>query len=161
MHIPLCWFSFLTIVFQPSGSHTSELKACSLQSFFLFHMQALPLQPSYQLLHIFIKGNCVLPFLCFSIKSFWLFDFCKPSCFLDGSSFILLACCFILVTFSHFFSDGVISLTNLSVSVPDSSESGSLDLSDSGPDSSLLLELLLGSGSGSGSCSGLIWTFFF
>jgi len=77
--------------------------------------------------------------------------------FLMVSSFMLLACCFIPVTFSHSFCSGVISFTDLSVSVPDSSESVLLDsdLSDSGPDSSSLLELLLGSG------SGFIWTFFF
>jgi len=77
--------------------------------------------------------------------------------FLIVSSFILLACCLIPVTFSHSFCDGVISLTDLSASVPNSSESESLDLSESGPDSSSLLELLLGSDSG----SGFIWTFFF
>jgi len=83
--------------------------------------------------------------------------FASVVAFLMVSSFIILACCFIPVTFSHSFCDGVISLTDLSVSVPDSSESESLDLSESGPDSSSLLELLLGSGSG----SELIWTFFF
>jgi len=71
------------------------------------------------------------------------------------SSFILLACCFIPVTFSHSFCSGIISLTDQSVSVPDFSESELSDSSESGPDSSSLLELLLGSG------SGFIWTFLF
>jgi len=64
------------------------------------------------------------------------------------SSFILLACCFIPVSFSHSYCCGVISLTDVSVSVPDSSESS--ELLESGPDSSSLLDLLLGSGSVSG-----------
>jgi len=75
--------------------------------------------------------------------------------FLMVSSFILLTCCFMPVTFSHFFCCGVISLTDRGVSVPDSSESESLDLSESGPDSSSLLELLFGSD------SGFTCTFFF
>jgi len=73
------------------------------------------------------------------------------------SSFILLACCLIPVTFSHSLWLGVISLTDVSVTVPDSSESVLSDSELSGPDSSSLLELLLESGSG----SGLFWTFFF
>jgi len=67
--------------------------------------------------------------------------------FLIVSSFIFLACCFIPVTFSHSFCSDVISLTDLSVSVPDSSEL--LALSESDPDSLSLLELLPSSGSGS------------
>jgi len=63
------------------------------------------------------------------------FIFASLVVFLMLSSLILLACCLIPVTFSHFFWLGVISLTNLSVSVPDSLESVLSDLSDSGPDS--------------------------
>jgi len=75
--------------------------------------------------------------------------------FLIVSSFILLAYCFIPVIFSHSFSSGVISLTDLSVSILHFSESELSDLSESGPDSSSLLELLLGSE------FGFIRTFFF
>jgi len=85
------------------------------------------------------------------------FIFASLAASLMVSSFTLLACCFIPVTFSHSFWCGVISLPDLSVSVSHSSESESLDLSDPGPDSSSLVELLLGSVSG----SGFIWTFFF
>jgi len=83
------------------------------------------------------------------------FIFASLVAFLIVSSLILLACCFIPVTCSHSFWLGVTSLTDLSVSVPDSSESGYSDLSEPGPDSSSLLGLLLGSG------SGFIWTFSF
>jgi len=50
------------------------------------------------------------------------------------------------VIFSHSFSSGIFSLTDLSVSVPDSLESEFLDLSEPGSDSSSLFELLFGSG---------------
>jgi len=83
------------------------------------------------------------------------FIFASLVVFLMVSSLILLAYCLIPVTFSHSFWLGVISLTDLSVSVPDPSESELSDLSESGPDSSSLLELLLRSG------SGFTWTFFF
>jgi len=75
--------------------------------------------------------------------------------FLMVFSFILLVCCFIPVTFSHSLCSGIISLTDLSISVPDSSGSEFSDFSEPGPDSSSLLELLLGSG------SGFTITFFF
>ena len=47
------------------------------------------------------------------------FIFASLVTFLMVSSLILLVCCLIVVTFSHFFWRGVISLTDLSVSVSD------------------------------------------
>jgi len=59
-----------------------------------FHFSALPLKASGSLIFVILVA------------------------FLMVSSFIILACCLILVTLSHSFWLGVISLTDPSVSVP-------------------------------------------